>query len=350
MGRINIFRSISIAMILLGLFFLLKSTGITGAVVGMEQPSSSTSLIIGSSMIIVAITIMAHNETLEEKLRKIPTLSPIVLQDLNPIIFDANYLIDSTKDETKYKKFKQIIERYTKHAVNPPLIIPKKVRLEFNRTPKHIVYISKDEKNTINTRRQNIKNYIEKNTTTLEELRSDFYGPLTEMGGKRKNIYVALATELLQQTPKYLTYLYIEEMNTNGVITPRDFLNKLKTSHLSNKNPYNDREILNELYKGQNEYSQNKNNPYELRKLLNRYALKDKDDNDVGDIEILANAIFLQNVPHKIGESRLNTVTILTNDEHLLQVQRIYDARYRPIATNKSYKGRVGKIIIKPTL
>ncbi|MBS3084036.1 hypothetical protein J4423_04490 [Candidatus Pacearchaeota archaeon] len=316
-------RFLSIISLILGTFFLLNSkTNITGAVIDSSGISSTFSLVLGIILIIISAIIFSSTETLERKLEN----EPKPTKEDYPIIIDTNYLIDACRDRDSYDHLVELIK--ARRDKGNSIYIPSEVLKELDPTK------ARNERQK--TLQSQLKRIIKEQTLRLEVDRPKYnesgkeskYDPskVFSYTKNRKIRYENMARSLLEKTPKNITSLYLNELDKGVKISVRSFIEKNK-SKLDGSYSLSDYEAA--LNKGRREYERE----IDKRKLIHRYEVSK------GDVEILANSFYIQNIPNRYGNHDLDKVTILSADEHLLQVEKIFDNKF---------KKRKGKIVVKP--
>jgi hypothetical protein len=292
-------------LFILGVAFLLNlDYNFTGAVVGVSiHPGFSS--ILGLVFILVGVMMFVGGKSLDEE-----------LEEYYPVIPDANYLIDSCKNHKDFQKIKEIID--STYSVGNPLIVSKRIIGEINPS----VEMPQGQKQ----RESLLKKELKEKTKSLEEIYSRY-------SGKRKKKYEEISKNILEQTPKYLTYAYLSRIHKGEKdLNINNFINENKRVL---NNPFTREEITKALERGKREYDQESNKG----KLLCKYGL------GKGDIEVFTNALYLQNVPDRVKGLKLKRVNIITKDEHLIQGVKIFDYYFK-----SKRKTREGSIRVKNTL
>jgi hypothetical protein len=308
-------KLLGIGFFILGIFLLLNAKiGITGAVIGTSTISSAISLILGLVFVIVGMGVFAGGEEggLEERVT-------------SPLLLDTCYLKEIVKDKNEYKKLKDILSGKKQYPY--VIYVEENILKEF-----------KPEKGIdegVKKRGHFLKQLLEKNALRLEREFPEYE--------KRKEKYEGISKKLLEQTPKYLTYQYLSEIdNTKNEILPEEFIKK---HNINTGGPYTKKEILDYLDKGLNAYKTEKRLQGNTKKLLYNYDLSK------GDINLLANALCLHNLAYHNNLSKeypkhrttydpriKNPTTILSNDAHLTEIQKIFNYNFRGDNTKRMDK------------
>lgn len=297
-------KLLSYILFILGILFLVNpNLNITGAVIGTELGISSIlSFILGLIFVTTGIVILSEAQTLEKRLVE---AEKAAIEEGEPIILDTNYLIEASRNEKDYNKLTNFIRYNFDHG--QPVIIPKKVLNEIKN-----LGVNKGEKDRIKL----LKEILPKQTVSVGELdkKWDYF----------KQKYGHLAKDILNQTPKYVSFMYLSDVNKGESMNIERFLNRNfgKLSDAFSREQYK-----SALQNAERAYLASKNKG----KFLREY--------DIGqaDTDILSGALYLQDNPSIIADSAMDKVKIISKDSHLLDSLKII---------NKDYASKRGKIKI----
>jgi hypothetical protein len=132
---------------------------------------------------------------------------------------------------------------------------------------------------------------------------------------------------MLHQTPKYIAYKYLSEIDRGENITVDEFLRK-SMGKLS-------KTFLESKYE---ETLQSARRDYE--KIADRAGVKGRKNFLSGfnispaDVEVLSNALYLQRFPDVFGDYPTHEIEIITKDSHLIDSSKILN-RLSPSRKNK---------------
>ncbi len=300
-------RLIAFGFFIIGIFFLINpNLNITGAVIGTSALTSTFSLILGLVFIIVGIAVLTEVHTLEKRL---VDAEKIAKEEGEPTIIDTNYFLEASKDDKKYKELKNFIQYNFDHG--QPIIVPKKVLNEI-----------KNMGNTPGERDKikSLKEILPKQTVSVEDLdkKWDYF----------KSKYNHLAKEILQQTPKYISFMYLSGVKKGESMDIEKFLNRNfgKLNDAFSRDQYK-----TSLQDAERAYLSSKNKDTTLR----GYNISQ------ADIDVLSEALYLHDNPSIVADSVMDKVHVISKDSHLLDSLKILD---------KTYATRKGKIKINGNL
>ena len=294
-------RILGVIFFVFGIIFLLNSNlNFTGAFIGSSNAfSSSFSLILGIIFIIVSFIVFAFTGRLEDNLVETEELE---IGQASPVIIDTNFLIEACRNPAEYKTVMRFIKE--RHDYGKPVIVPKSVFSEFK-------FISGDEGEK--SRIKNLKEALAAYTTTLEDKEGDV---LINSDARKKSNHIA--EYILRQTPKYLAYKYLSEIDKGEKITVDKFLGKSrgKFSTVLSEDKYEEN-----LHSARREYD----------KINDRAGIKIKNnllssyDVSPADIDVLSSALLLKEIPQLWGNRPLNEIDIITKDSHLIDSSKIFN-------------------------
>jgi rRNA-processing protein FCF1 len=249
-SRKNI-RVMSLLLFVFGIFFLINfRLQITGAFIGSFNAPSIFNLIFGLIFILISVIVFA-SKSLDEQLREIEKKAA---ENEEPIIIDTNFLIESCNTNKDYRRLMDFIQ--SNFDCGNPVIIPKGVYGELK---------VKGENGGEKNRKKELKEFLETHAFPMEEIDKKWENS--------REKYDNLAKNILQQTPKYLSYLYLSELNKGRSISVEDFLGR-HPGKLSNA--FSEKRYEQDMGNALRNYRTN-NNPKKRENFLHTYDLSPAD-------------------------------------------------------------------------
>ncbi|MGY4883961.1 MAG: hypothetical protein ACP5NZ_00075 [Nanobdellota archaeon] len=299
-------RLVAFGFFILGIFFLINpNLNITGAVIGTSALTSTFSLILGLVFMIFGIAVLSESKNLE----KLVEVEKTAVEEGEPIIIDTNYFIEASRDDKKYKELKEFIQYNFDHG--QPVIVPKKVLNEIKN-----IGNTPGEKDRI----KSLREILPKQTVSVEDLDKKW--------SYFKNKYDHLAKDILQQTPKYISFMYLSGVKKGESMDIEKFLNRNfgKLNDAFSRDQYK-----TSLQDAERSYLASKNKDNTLK----GYNISQ------ADIDVLSEALYLHDNPSIVADSVMDKVNVVSKDSHLLDSLKIL---------NKSYVSKKGKIKITDNL